>query len=461
MTNDLILPLGVMDDGTLVKNPWPNLSRLVIGSTGSSKTTTTVMPTVQAAFADPTLAICLNDPKEGECYAQLRDVARKLGRRFGCVDDFGIYGFENLQRIRLNPYGSILSALKHAPETLGFAIETATHAHIPEVSDGGRNFVFRDYPRKNLHMGSRILAEFKPEQLTPGALAAMMGDPFTWRAARENAAAEGSPALQARARSSLQLEDQNPEEYSRHFQAALSALLPYEAGSILYTAGMDADVTHEELCREGWIICFILPQVHAQRVGVHYALHQQSFLEAQYSGRGGRLRNIIDEMTNSPQKKAVEAITIQRSYKVASDYIAQTFEDIERQYGKQEAAILADNCAVIQYLSFNDADARRVSQLMGEEISIQRSLSINAQRLEASGSLSTGKQPVMTADELKNLDPSWQVIYLRGFGWLVCRKLFQNQITPTCHWLGDNPQEGGRLSPDPKVELPVHYGEAS
>ncbi|CAN0603537.1 unnamed protein product, partial [Ectocarpus sp. 12 AP-2014] len=132
-----------------------------------------------------------------------------------------------------------------------------------------------------------------------------------------------------------------------------------------------------------------------------------------------------------------------------------------RQYGKQLAAVLADNCPVHQYLSFSYADAERVSKRWGEEISIQRSVNINASRLEVSGSMSLGKQPVMTPDQLMTLDPAYQVIYIRGVGHFVCRKLFQNQIAPTCHYLSPNLQEGGVLPPDPKIELPFHRGDAS
>lgn len=341
--------------------------------------------------------------------------------------------------------------------SLNFAIETVTLAHIPEVDDGGRNRPFREYPRRDLYLGTAYFAEFQPRLLTPGCVTDLISDPDTWRNARETTAEEGSPALSARARASLQLEDLNPEEYARHYGAAVSAMSPYEAGSPLNLAGADADITHEELSRDGWILSVVLPQVHAKRAGVHMALHQQSFLAAQYSGQGGRLHCIVDEMTNSPQREAVEAVTIQRSSGTSTDYVAQTYADIEKQYGKREAATLADNCAVIQYLSFSDEDAQRVSKLMGEEISIQRSISINPERLQVTGSLSTGKQPVMSPDELKNLDPAYQVVWIRGYGYLVCRKLFQNQISPTCHWLDPNPQEGGILPPDPKVELPVHY----
>ncbi len=112
MSAKLILPMGIMDDDRLVVNPYPDLSRLIIGATGAAKTTSVVMPTAQALFGYPDIAVLLNDPKDGECYAQLKGIARRTGRPFGCIDDFGVFGFDNPDRIRLNPYGSILVALK-------------------------------------------------------------------------------------------------------------------------------------------------------------------------------------------------------------------------------------------------------------------------------------------------------------------------------------------------------------
>ncbi len=98
---------------------------------------------------------------------------------------------------------------------------------------------------------------------------------------------------------------------------------------------------------------------------------------------------------------------------------------------------------------------------MGEEISVSQSLGINTERLEVSGNLNTGKQRVMTATELMNLNPDYQVIHMKGYGWLVCRKLIQNQIGPTCYDLGLNRLEGNRrLPPDPVVTLQTSLREA-
>ena len=92
MTNEIILPLGRTFDGELVIAPFPNRSRLIIGSTGAAKTTSVVMPTIQALMASTSLTVFCNDPKDGECFQQILPVAKKFGRPIGCIDDMGHFG---------------------------------------------------------------------------------------------------------------------------------------------------------------------------------------------------------------------------------------------------------------------------------------------------------------------------------------------------------------------------------
>ena len=457
MSNDIILPIGLsLDTGDLIIDPYPNLSRLVIGSTGAAKTTSVVMPTIQSLMGNTDVSVCTYDVKDGECYPQIKPVAEKYGRSFGCFDDMAVYGWDNPDRIITNPFGCIVSAAKHNPDELIFTIQSATHNIIPEVNDGGRNFYFRESPRQEIHTGILCLHEFLPNDVRPGMLYEMMSDPEIWYRSRINAVEDGSPELKARAMLSLDMQENEPEGYYKHLRAALTPMQIYSPSSSLNQSGVGETHTHEELCSDGWLTHFILPQRYAKRVGIHMALHQQCMSEAQLSGRGGRLISINDEMTNSPQKSEVELVTIQRSYSKSCIYLAQTFTDIEKQYGEKEAAILLDNCAVKQYLSItNYADAEKISKAMGEEISVSQSMNVNPERLEISGSISTGKQPVMTPSELMNLDPSLQVTHMKGFGWFVSRKLFQNQILPTARYLGSNPMEGDPMAVDPKIELPV------
>ncbi|MCV6600975.1 MAG: hypothetical protein OIF54_05335, partial [Cohaesibacter sp.] len=236
MTNKKpILPLGLMDDGRLVVDPYPDLARLVIGAAGSAKTTSVIMPTAQALLGYRDISFLLNDCKSGECYSQLAPVAEKYNIPFGCIDDFGLYGFANPQRLKLNPFGAIHAAAKYSPGTLGFTIETATHCLIEEVSDGKRNFFFRETPRDILQTAIQTILELMPDQLYPGGLAAFIGDIETFRLGLNEALHDGSTALKARARSVLRMMDDDPDGFTKHYQACLTALKIYMPGSILAT----------------------------------------------------------------------------------------------------------------------------------------------------------------------------------------------------------------------------------
>lgn len=116
MPNKITLPLGLMDSGKLVIDPYPNLSRLVVGASGGGKTTTVVMPTNQALIAYRDVAVKTVDHKDGEVYAQFRSVAKKCNVKSGCIDDMGVYGFDNEDRLEVNALGAVISAAKHSRE---------------------------------------------------------------------------------------------------------------------------------------------------------------------------------------------------------------------------------------------------------------------------------------------------------------------------------------------------------
>ena len=73
----------------------------------------------------------------------------------------------------------------------------------------------------------------------------------------------------------------------------------------------------------------VLPQLYAKQIGVHAPLHQQSFMDAQMSGRGGRLVNAIDEMCNSPQKYSVDLVTILGKRLWFAEFKAHTTQQLQ------------------------------------------------------------------------------------------------------------------------------------
>ncbi|PCJ08938.1 MAG: type IV secretion system protein VirD4 [Rhodobacteraceae bacterium] len=449
-------PIGLLENGKLISDPYPNTSSLIYGASGAAKTTTVVLPVVQALMGSAAIANIIADVKDAEVYSQISAMCDKYNIPHGCLDDFNILGRDNPNAKSLNPFWAIVETAKNNPADLLFAIETATLALIPEVGGDSKNKYFRDTPREEQDLGIRILLDHKPDMVTPGALYSLMADPKVWRSAREIAAEEGDAALMSRAQQSIDMQDNDPEHFFLHSRAALTSLRIYEPGSALHNAGRDSDLTHEQIINESWIFCLVLPQRHAARVGTHLALHLQSFMHAQLTAGSGRCIYTLDELCNAPLKEAVDRVTIQRSFKASSLYIAQSRADIQRKYGKLEAAILEENSPVVQWLSFTDVDeCERISRAMGETKSVSQSIGLNSDKQDFTSNFSTGKERLFTPDELMNLDPNYQIIRIKGHGYIHCKKLYQNQIAPTCYELGVNPLEGGILPPDPKVTLPV------
>lgn len=452
--------LGLTFEGEAIYDPYPTTSALIYGTTGAAKTTSVVVPAIQALIAKRDLALIINDVKDGEIAAQIAALCERYHRPFAVLDDFEVLGEDNPHRIALNPFGSLIETHEHQPEDLLYSVETAVQALIPEPQHDSKNQYFRDVPREEMDLGIRILLRQSPGLATPGGLCALMGDPELWKSAVDLAAHEGDAALKSRAQQSIEMRTNDPEHYFQHNRAALTALRMYEPNSTLHRAGFDAVLSHGDILQKSYVLCLVQPQKYTARLGAHYALHLNSFMEAQLSEGGHQALYILDEMCNALLKSAVERVTIQRSYGARSLYIAQSRLDIERKYGVRETAILEENCPVKQWLSFtNFEEAERVSRAMGEEKTIIQSVGMQSDQLSFNQSLSTGKQRLFTADELMNLDPTHQIIHVKNVGFIHCRKLYQNQIAPSCFELGANPLEGGRLPPVPKVTLPMPEDE--
>jgi len=447
--------LGQTFEGDIIFEPKKAGSSITFAGSGGGKTTSVAVPTIQAMLADTDRAIFINDVKDGEIAAQIADMCLKYGRKFGVVDDFGVLGADYPYRLSINPFsGGVTGALNESDELM-FINENFAYALVQEPKDDSKNFYWRETPRALLDLGLNVLLRQDHRLATPGGLSSFLNDPSIWNAAIEVEADDETSPLRTASQQALEMRDFNPEHWSQHIQAARTALKIFSSGP-LSLAGRNADITHEELLRDKWIVCFVNPARYAERLGAYFALHFLSLLEAQLTGKFGQAEYVLDEYCNAPLKNLVTKITIFRAYGARAHFIAQSRSDSIKQYGEKETQTLIENCSVVQYLKFSSIDeAERVSKAMGETLTINESINYNSDKLEFSGGFNTGKDRLLTANELMSLPDDEQVIYIAGVGWIHCKKIRQNNLAPTCHDLGINPLEGGRLKPHPLVALPV------
>lgn len=445
--------LGLTFGGKPIWEPNGTGSSITFAAAGGWKTTGVSVPAILCMLSDTNRAIFINDVKNGEIAAQIASVCLKHGRKFAVVDDNNVLGDGYHDRISLNAFGAAASTRPDVEEMRSFMIENIGHALIDEPKDDAKNFYWRESPRGLLEVGLKTLVEFHPRLAYPGGLYALLADPVSFERALNLAIEEGSAQLKSAARQILDLKEHNPEHYSQHLRAAITALKIFSFG-LLQNAGRAPEITHAELIRDHWIVCFVNPVRYADRLGPYFALHFLALMNEQLSGGLGRVDYILDEFCNAPLRDALNRVTIQRAFGARSHFIAQSRQDIVRRYGGKETALLEENCTVKQWLKFsNFEEAERVSKAIGDAVNVSRGLGFSSDKHTFTGNLGTGKQRIFTASELMRLPPDEQILHVADVGFIHCRKIRQNEIAPYCFDLGDNPLEGGRLPPDPKVKL--------
>lgn len=449
--------LGLTFDGKPIREPQGGPSSLTFAATGGGKTTSISVPAVQALLADTGRALVINDVKNGEIAAQIGAMCVQYGRNFGVIDDFHVLGKDYPHRIAVNAFSSIQMAHHRADADLPILIDGMTHTFTPEPGERGdqKNFYFREEPRQFKNLGARMLLERKPELLTPGGLYALMADSAIWDAAVDIAAEEAEGVTRFMAQHTAAMRSSNPEHYAQHLRAALTSLKAFAEGP-LAEAGRDPDVTHEEILRDNWIVCFVGPTRHLDLIGPYIAQHYTSLMDIQLTGQVGKADYIIDEYCAGPFEAALKRLTTIRANGGRLHLIAQSRKDSVKRYSENVTAILEENCTVKQWLKFsNFEEAERVSRAMGEQQTVQAGLGASSRDADVSLNLSAGRERLFTADELMRLPDDEQIVHIAGIGFIHCRKVRQNQIAPTCFDLAPNPLEGGVLPPDPKITLPV------
>ncbi|MCB1471021.1 MAG: type IV secretory system conjugative DNA transfer family protein [Rhizobiaceae bacterium] len=445
--------IGLTFDGRPIFEPLFSGSSITYAAAGGGKTTCVSVPAILSMLADKDCALFINDVKDGEIAAQIAPICEKYGRKFGIVDEFDVLPGLRTYRVSLNPFGSLQDVWGPYLDDLPFILENIDHALIEEPKDDTKNFYWRETPREFLDLGTNLLLSRNPRLAYPGGLYALLSDPQSWTSALEIEAEEGEDHLKSAARQMLDLRQHNPEHYTQHLRAALTALKIF-AHRPLKDAGRRPDLTHANLIKDNWVVCFVNPARYAARLGSFYALHFLALMNAQLTGTLGHAEYILDEFCNAPLRDAVSRVTIQRAFRARSHFITQSRQDAVRRYGEKETAILEENCTVKQWLKFsNFEEAERVSKAMGERTSVSHGLGVSSDRSSFTGNFSTGRDRIFTADELMRLPADEQIIHVSDVGFIHCRKIRQNQIAPYCFDLGDNPLEGGRLKPDPKVTL--------
>ena len=187
----------------------------------------------------------------------------------------------------------------------------------------------------------------------------------------------------------------------------LNAFLDSELEQILC---FDTAIDAEKFCSEKCAIFIVLPEENPATYFMVSLLLQQLYREilTVADEKGGtldkRVMFYMDEFGTLPPINSVEMMySASRSRKLSLVSIIQSYQQLEKNYGREGAAIIQDNCQITIAGGFapTSETADIISKALGTRTVMTGSVSRS--RNDPSQSLQMTERPLMSADELKSM----------------------------------------------------------
>ena len=187
----------------------------------------------------------------------------------------------------------------------------------------------------------------------------------------------------------------------------LNAFIDSEIEQILC---FETTVDIERFCSEKSAIFLVMPEEDNTKHFLISLFIQQYYREmlAYADEHGGRLENkvimYLDEIGTIPKIESAEMMfSASRSRNISIVAIIQSLAQLEKNYGKEGASIITDNCQDTLFGGF--APNSETAKVMSENLGYQTVLSgsVSRGKSDPSQSLQMIQRPLMTTDELKSM----------------------------------------------------------
>ena len=422
---------------------------LVIGTTGSGKTTTFVSPTIEILARTKTKpSLVITDPK-GELYTLHADTLRKQGYKVQVLNLSEVYA-----SARWNPFSGILAKqakldngivkVQNKYQVLGKLYESLADAEkefkkvkqnlVDEIYADMADIIYTMCPVENQHdgtwqKGARDLIfavalalwedvrdkKIKPEQLNLFNIYKILTEhandnPTDLIEYLENR--DKFSKVWGLAKTVLVTTDKTLTSYLGDVSQYISFL--NDRGIQSLTAGNDIDFTHFD--EEPNVLFIKIPDSKDNRHKLVSLLLVQMY-KALVDKAGDNQHNgltkaeellrttyfILDEFGNLPKLNKIDSIiTVGRSRKIFMIPIIQNFKQLDNKYGKEVAEIVKSNCNIKIFIQAGDAaTTEEFSKLCGKRKIVKKSFSENK---DTSVSASVEERPLITPHELQNLN---------------------------------------------------------
>lgn len=209
----------------------------------------------------------------------------------------------------------------------------------------------------------------------------------------------------------------------------LNAFLDSEMEQILC---FDTAIDAEKFCNEKSAVFIVLPEENPNAYFMVSLLIQQLYREilSVADENGGKLPNramfYCDEFGTLPTIQSAEMMySASRSRRLSIVSIIQSYQQLEKNYGREGAAIIQDNCQLTIAGGF--APSSETADIISKSLGTRTVMtgSVSRSKNDPSQSLQMTERPLMTADELKSMKKGSFIVMKTGAHPFVSRlKLF-------------------------------------
>lgn len=200
--------------------------------------------------------------------------------------------------------------------------------------------------------------------------------------------------------------------------SCLNAFLDSEMEQVLC---FDTAIDAEKFCNEKSAVFIVLPEENPNAYFMVSLLIQQLYREilSVADENGGKLPNramfYCDEFGTLPTIQSAEMMySASRSRRLSIVSIIQSYQQLEKNYGRESAAIIQDNCQLTIAGGFapSSETADIISKALGTRTVMTGSVSRS--KNDPSQSLQMTERPLMTADELKSMKKGSFIVMKTG-----------------------------------------------
>lgn len=202
---------------------------------------------------------------------------------------------------------------------------------------------------------------------------------------------------------------------------ALSRLNSFLDSELEQILCFDTAIDAEKFCNTKSAIFLVMPEEDNTKYFLISLIVQQLYREilSVADETGGKLKNrvmmFLDEIGTIPKIESAEMMfSASRSRRISIVAIIQSFAQLEKNYGKEGASIIIDNCQDTIFGGFapNSESAEILSKSLGNQTVLSGSISRG--KNDPSQSLQMIQRPLMTSDELKTLPKGTFIVTKTG-----------------------------------------------